>query len=125
MTVIGLTIGGGLGAIFRYLAGMFFARFQKGVPFPVSMLLVNVIGSFSLGLLTAFRFEPFGEAAAQDSWFLFAGIGFFGAFTTFSTFSVEAFQLLEQRNYRAFCLYTGLSTAGAFLCFALGWQLGG
>ncbi|MGY4691326.1 fluoride efflux transporter CrcB [Salibacterium sp. K-3] len=125
MTVFCLAAGGALGAVCRYLLGQYFTRFQKQVPFPISMLLVNIIGSLGLGLFFGLRYQGVLEGAYTDPWYLFAGIGFFGAFTTFSTFSMEAFQLLEQRKYRALFSYTGVSTAGAFLCFILGWWIGG
>ncbi len=89
--------GGALGASLRYgvmvLSGRLF-----GVFLPWGTLLVNVIGSFALGVIIgifALKFTP------PDWLKLFLVVGLAGGFTTFSTFSLDAFTLWERKAYLA------------------------
>lgn len=75
-------LGGAVGATLRYAVGVALA--DADAPFPTSTLAVNVGGTFALGLLT---FAGAGDDAA-----LLVGTGVCGAFTTFSSFSVETVQ---------------------------------
>lgn len=77
-------IGGALGAIGRYTVGQ---RLETR-RFPLSTFTVNVLGSFVLGAVV---FADIGESVV-----LFIGVGFCGAFTTFSTFSVDTVRLWEE-----------------------------
>ena len=85
-------LGGGLGAIFRYL----FSRSLHvllGVTFPFSTLGVNIVGSFLMGLLAVLLLGRMGEWSQILRAFLL--IGLLGGFTTFSTFSYEVVDLWE------------------------------
>ena len=82
------------------------ARFD----FPVGTLVINVVGSFLLGFLTALALS---KAVAPDVR-LILGTGFCGAFTTFSTFEVEAAELLR-RAPAQFLVYTGGNLILGFL----------
>jgi len=85
-----VAFGGGIGAALRVLvAGLFGAG-----AFPMGVLLVNVVGSFFLGLLVFA-----GEDAVSADVRQFAGPGILGGFTTFSTFSVDTFRLFEQDQW--------------------------
>ncbi|WP_265108726.1 fluoride efflux transporter CrcB [Halosolutus halophilus] len=75
--------GGAIGALGRYTVSSTIERER----FPLSTFMVNVIGSFLLGLV---MFADVGESVQ-----LFVGVGVCGAFTTFSTFSVDTIRLLE------------------------------
>lgn len=79
--------GGAIGAVLRYLLANLVVRFGDPTPFPLSTLFVNIIGSFVLGLLV---FGGFGNEAM-----LFVGVGACGAFTTYSSFSVQTVRLWE------------------------------
>jgi CrcB protein len=81
-------LGGAVGAPLRVWLGRVILKRWSG-PFPLHTLLINVLGSLLLGLLVA---ATGGEGAV---WRLF-GTGVLGAFTTFSTFGVEAVTLLER-----------------------------
>jgi fluoride exporter len=89
-----ISLGAVLGANARYLVGIWSVqRFSAG--FPVGTLLVNVIGSFVLGfLLTALD----GRLPLPSDLRFFLAVGFLGAFTTFSSFSVETLILLRAGN---------------------------
>ena len=82
--------GGMLGTVCRYLFGLIPIRVQSG--FPVNTLLINIIGAFCVGLVVAVS-EKSGSMNPQL--LLFLKIGICGGFTTFSTFSWEAMQLLQ------------------------------
>lgn len=95
MTILGLAIGGGLGALARYQLEGVIAPRQRS-PFPLSTLTVNVSGSFFLGVLVGLALA----GRLPDPWLIWGGAGFLGAFTTFSTFTYETAQLIEDRAWR-------------------------
>lgn len=112
---VGVAVFGGLGSVARYAAdNAVTARVRTH--FPWGILLVNLTGSFALGLLV-------GAAAGSDMMFL-AGTGFLGGYTTFSTWMVQTERLGDEGG-RALMLVNwivpmtaGLAAAGA------GWALG-
>lgn len=87
-----LIVGGGLGAGARYLLDGAIMRGRRDA-FPLGILIVNVLGSFALGVLTGLG------AAIAPAWMAIAGVGVLGGFTTFSAVSVETV-LLGQRGRR-------------------------
>jgi CrcB protein len=89
-TIVAISGGGFLGANARYLVGLWAAE-RFGAAFPWGTLLINVTGSFVLGFYLTLVTERFtGRATTR----LFLATGFLGAYTTFSTLSYEAVQLL-------------------------------
>ena len=87
-----IALGGAAGACLRFfLSQLMLQWFGKGFPF--GTLLVNVIGSFCLGLVYALIEQGQIEIVL---WRTTIGIGFLGALTTFSTFSVDTLLLLQQ-----------------------------
>lgn len=97
-------IGGALGAMLRYGVGLGLSHDR----FPFATLVVNVVGSFVLGLLV------FG-GAGNDA-ILFVGVGACGSFTTYSSFSVEAFRLWEDGSHWRATVYA----VGTFVLCLLG-----
>ena len=96
-------VAGGLGAAARFVVdGVVRPRSPL---FPVGTALINVSGSFALGLVTGLVLA----AAAPDTMRTVIGTGFLGGFTTFSTASFETARLVEQRRYGAAAVY-GLGT---------------
>lgn len=93
--IVGL--GGMLGSILRYLAYIIFGNHS----FPLVTLFINIAGSFIIGIITGLTLKNvnFGE------WRLFLITGVSGGFTTFSTFSMESFQLLQQNRNIAALVY--------------------
>ncbi len=84
--------GGALGACLRYLISNWALTFF-GKGFPFGTLIVNIIGSFIMGLLFALLEQ--GVISASP-WRQMIGVGFLGALTTFSTFSMDSLLLLQQ-----------------------------
>ncbi len=115
MSVILLSVGGACGAVFRYILGLFFSK-KISAPFPIAMLLVNVLGSFGLGV--SYRLIP--NHTYEDLVFMTIAVGFFGAFTTFSTFSMEAVLLLRAKRWLACVAYVTLTIIGSVVMFAVG-----
>ena len=88
MQVLLVGLGGFCGAVTRYGVGRLFS----GAAFPYATLTVNVIGSLLIGLLATLLAARSGES---ESLRLFLVVGFLGAFTTFSAFSLETLHLLN------------------------------
>lgn len=113
-----LLIAGGLGAVLRFVTDQVVATHLTS-RFPLGTLLVNITGSFSLGLLVGF----FG---ADSAIVLIAGTGLLGGFTTFSTHAVETLRLAMLAQRPGWAAANALATAFACLSAACaGLALGG
>ena len=100
-----IAIGGGLGSILRYLTTLFVSKYFES-NFPVATLLTNVFGCFLIGLF--FGFLEKQNAISQDlKFFLITGIC--GGYTTFSAFSLENVQLLQNNQFIIPILYISAS----------------
>ena len=85
-------MGGALGAVLRYGASLsVYSLLGRG--FPYGTLFVNVSGSLLMGLLSVIMLERFN---IDPEWRAAVLVGVLGSFTTFSTFSIETLNLLEQ-----------------------------
>lgn len=96
--------GGAIGAVARYLAATLVVRLRGPTTFPITTIVVNVLGSFLFGLVVF--------SGAGDDVVRFVGVGICGAFTTYSSFSVQTVRLLEDGH-------RGLAVANAFGNLAL------
>jgi fluoride exporter len=108
-TTVGIGIAGALGAIARYgLEGVVSRR--SGSAFPWGTFIVNVSGAFALGLVFTVLTERFMFAPWVRSTLT---IGFLGAYTTYSTLSLETLRLFEGGSYLlAFVNSVGSLAAG-------------
>lgn len=82
-------LGGGFGSILRYAVSML----NPGRSLPWGTLLVNVTGSFIIGVIIALALKP--EGGLNNNWRLFLATGICGGYTTFSAFSLENVQLMQ------------------------------
>ena len=90
--LIAIAAGGSIGALARFwVANAIYDLLGRG--FPHGTLLVNVSGSFLMGLLTELMLQRFALTAEYRAAIL---VGFLGAYTTFSTFAIETLYLFEQ-----------------------------
>lgn len=95
-------IGGGVGAILRYVLHM---RIDHAVSanFPYGILTVNILGSFLIGVLAGIvSRETFSEVSYLSPLLM---VGVLGGFTTFSTFSLETINLIQGGKYQAAMFY--------------------
>ena len=88
MTVLLMALFGGVGAVCRFITDTAL-KARSAVGLPVGTLVINVTGSFLLGLLTALVLDHAGLADLK----LVLGVGLLGGYTTFSTASVEVANL--------------------------------
>ena len=109
-----IAIGGAIGACLRFaLSEAMLHLFGRAFPF--GTLLVNILGSFVLGLLYGLFMT---EQLSPNPWRIFVGIGVLGAFTTFSTFSMDTVLLLQQGAW----LKAGANVVlNLVLCLTLAW----
>ncbi len=120
LVVLGVAAAGGLGAVARLvLDGVL--RSRVAVSFPLGTTVINVTGSFLLGLVTGLALAH----GLPPEWRAILGTGFLGGYTTFSTASYETVRLAQQRRYRA-ALFNGVGMLLLALAAAgLGLWLGG
>lgn len=115
MNALFVFLGGGIGSVLRYLAGMWIG---SGA-FPCATLAVNAIGSLAIGL--------FGGWAVRFGWSdemrLLLTTGLCGGFTTFSTFSKESLALIEGGRYSLFVFYVAGSVALGIIAAGLGFWI--
>ncbi|WP_296805570.1 fluoride efflux transporter CrcB [Thiocapsa sp.] len=112
--LIAIAAGGALGSLARYgMSSAVYAWLGRG--FPWGTLAVNLLGSFLMGLLFVLLIERLSWAPEWRGAIL---IGFLGAFTTFSTFSIETLNLLEDGAVLAAFLNM---VGSVWLCVLLCW----
>ena len=117
-----VAIGGALGSVARFgLNGLVSARF--GETFPWGTLIINVTGSFLIGIFAAYS-DPDGRVLIAPGVRQFLMIGICGGYTTFSSFSLQTLRLAQDREW----LYAGgnilLSVVLCLVAVWLGYALG-
>lgn len=112
-TLLSVAFGGAIGASARYLTGLAAARLF-GAGFPIGTISVNVIGSFLMGAM----FVALAQSGEKSSAFLMTGV--LGGFTTFSAFSLDAFQLYEKGEVAMAAIYVVASVLLSVLALIAG-----
>ncbi len=112
---LAVMLGGALGALGRHSVNSLIPTPTSG--FPLATFIVNVLGTFLLACLIQYLSLK-GYASLPIKAFLV--VGCLGAFTTFSTFTMETFLLLERGNYLLSIAYIAFSIFGTLISFALG-----
>lgn len=113
-TLLSVALGGALGASGRYLVNVGATR-AFGHGFPAGTMIVNILGSFLMGMLFVALAKKGGNAYAP---FLMTGV--LGGFTTFSAFSLDALTLFERGQAGTAALYIVLSVTLALLGLVAG-----
>tara|TARA_B100001123_G_C15335736_1_gene1032759 strand:- start:56 stop:433 length:378 start_codon:yes stop_codon:yes gene_type:complete len=118
ITIIVIAMGGALGAVLRYLLGNQISIIF-GTNFPFSILIINIIGSFFMGMaIESFNLFSISNEPLQK----FLTVGILGAFTTFSTFSLDALDLIMKNRISDAFLYISASVLLAIGFLFLGIQ---
>ena len=119
---IGLVLlGGALGSIWRYTWSGFFAR-RLGETFPFGTLVVNLVGSMLIGLFSGLiAHVSSGTVASLLQQFLVIGVC--GGLTTFSSFSLQTYNLITEGRWLSALANIVFSTGFCFVCVAIGWQI--
>ena len=109
---------GAAGSVLRYSLYLITPRFFY-LNFPVSTVLVNLLGSFFIGVCISL----FDKSIITENIRIYIAIGLLGGFTTFSTFSMDLFNLLTKSLYVEMISYLVLSVFGGLLLFFAGYKI--
>lgn len=115
MEYLYVALGGAVGSTIRYCL----SSIKLKTEFPIMTFLINFIGSFLIGLIVAFAIKY----QLSEKVVLFLKVGLCGGFTTFSTFSLETFSLIENKSYGIAIMYATLSLIVCIVGVALGKNL--
>jgi CrcB protein len=115
-----LIVFGAAGTLARYgLQGL--VQQRTGPGFPSGTLVVNLLGCFLLGAIGQYSLN---HLTIPPEWRIAITLGFFGAFTTFSSFGWETIRMLEDGEWGRALLYVGASVLGGLLAVMYGIRLG-
>jgi CrcB protein len=115
LRILLIALFGAVGTLARYaLQGL--VQVRAGGTFPYGTLLVNLSGCFLLGLIAQFTMN---RMVISPDWRMAIAVGFFGGYTTFSSFGWETAKMMEDGEWLRASAYVGASVvAGLFLCIA-------
>jgi fluoride exporter len=115
LKILLIALFGAIGTLTRYgLQGL--VQVRTGGTFPYGTLLVNLTGCFFLGLIAQFTMN---RLAISPDWRIAIAVGFFGAYTTFSSFGWETAKMMEDGEWLRASAYVAASVvAGLFLSVA-------
>ena len=116
MSFVFVALGGALGAVTRYAISLIPGKTQ----FPILTLVTNILGAIVIGFIVGITDK---KADVSPNTVLFWKTGVCGGFTTFSTFSLEAFNLFDNKKYAIGGLYVVLSCGCCILGILCGKKL--
>ncbi|WP_180675637.1 fluoride efflux transporter CrcB [Helicobacter sp. 11S03491-1] len=120
MEFIFVMIGGAIGSILRYLLGKILPlKFLIWSVFPLGTFGVNLLGSFLIGLFSCLIIQK----GLGNEWRVFVIVGILGGFTTFSSFSLDAFMMINQKEYFKAIFYILSTNILGLLFLGIGWVL--
>ncbi|MBW4022503.1 MAG: fluoride efflux transporter CrcB [Proteobacteria bacterium] len=119
MTYLLVAIGGAIGSVLRAWVSVTAVR-NFGASFPYSTMIVNVVGSAIIGIVAAAALSPSRTLVSQEVR-IFLMVGFCGGFTTFSSFSLQTFELLREGRAAAAFANIVLSVVACLAATAAGY----
>ena len=119
-TFIAASVAGGLGAVLRWLIDVAVSRRTRS-RFPWGVWLVNVLGSFVLGLVAGWLAAA---PAGLEPFATIVGAGLLGGFTTFSAFSLDALGLWQRGQHAGAAAYVAVSVGLSLAAVAAGLSVG-
>ncbi|MFC4608578.1 fluoride efflux transporter CrcB [Streptomyces maoxianensis] len=119
ITVLAVGVAAALGAVARYVLNQY-VQYRSPSTFPRGIWLINITGSFVLGLLVGLG----ARHGLPEQVLTVGGVGFCGAYTTFSTFSYDLVRLCKERRVGKSVLYGASSLTAGLLTAAAGLVIG-
>ena len=120
MMLIVVAAGGAIGAVFRYLVSIWVGAGLFGISGPLATLAVNIAGCGLMGLLAG---AIAGGMLLPEAWRGFVAVGLLGALTTFSSFALDAGNLIQRQGILTAGAYVAASVLISLLVFALAFTL--
>jgi len=115
MTYVLVAVGGAAGSLVRYSLGKFISE-KSSSSFPIGTFIINITGAILLGIISTI--------GVSSNMMLLLGDGFLGAYTTFSTFMYEGFNLFQEKEKLNAFIYILCSVLLGLLGFAFGSKIG-
>ena len=119
LNIVSVFIGGGIGSVLRYLMGGFYSR-HLSFSFPCATFAVNILSCFIIGLAVSYFMSKTEYSPAVK---LAITVGFCGGLSTFSTFSVETIDLLQNGQYFVSFLYISLTVIACLAATFIGLRI--
>ena len=116
MMVLVVAAGGAIGAVIRYLISLWVGAGLFGISGPLATLAVNIVGCGLMGLLAG---AIAGGFLLPDAWRGFVAVGLLGALTTFSSFALDAGNLMQRQGVYMAAAYVAVSVLLSLLVFAV------
>ncbi len=114
--IIFVGAGGFIGALLRYMISLLLVKFPQ-FGFPLGTFLVNIIGCIVIGFIVGIGFDKHYNVIPIKE---FVIIGILGGFTTFSTFGLESFEMLQSNQFKLFFIYVLGSVIFGLMSIRLG-----
>jgi CrcB protein len=119
LRILLLILFGSAGTLARYALGGLI-QYRAGSSFPAGTLTVNLVGCFLLGGIGEYALQ---HLSIPPDWRIGITVGFFGAFTTFSSFAYESSRMIEDGDWVKMAIYVGVSVTGGLLLALTGIHL--
>ena len=116
LNLIAIFLGGGIGAVSRFLITLNLTKIYN-VNLPIATFLVNIIGSFAIGFLYILFM---GKTDLTPALKFALTVGFCGGLTTFSTFSLELFEMISHQQFMQAAIYALLSVLVCLVTTGIG-----
>jgi len=122
MSYLWVMVGSALGGLLCYAISRLIVSFDVSIGFPIGTVLINVIGSFVIGYFGTLTLHS-GKYPASDNVRLFVMVGICGGFTTFSSFSLQTFDLIRSEAWGRALANIALSVVLCLTAVAVGHRL--